>query len=342
MSQPPIVIHPVPPQPTGPPTYVEHGGELSNRHPAEAKDARLYGFILEADGARLDAWCDLCLNEPSGGAERWQAAGDFVLLDFIKVRTLQSSDPLDAPLGYTSEQEVAIWMPVMDLHRGRVAWTVPYIWVDSGYAMAGGRETYGFPKQLGTPKIPNWTGQAPDKLTLEAVTLRTFDPLTAALAQPVVSAERPGTASTLSPTWADLGAGMTHFLGLAGSPTTTGGYFADPLGALATLTADYGTAVLFLAGLFTRSLPVVLLKQFRDAAHPGAACYQAVVEVETRLDRFGGGGLLPDDYTVTFHDLAGVPVHRELGLPTGPLVPAAAFWLEFDFTVLLGRILWEA
>ncbi|MEA2587457.1 MAG: hypothetical protein QOH66_384 [Actinomycetota bacterium] len=56
---------------------------------------------------------------------------------------------------------------------------------------------------------------------------------------------------------------------------------------------------------------------------------------------FRGGGLLPVGYEVRFADLDGEPVHRELGIDLEQK-PRLAFWLEFDFTVPLGSILWES
>src|ERR1019366_9003418 len=66
------------------PTFVEHGGELACRHPADAINTRLYGFVLQADRELLDAYCDRCFNRPTGDEEHWQAAGDEVLLNRVR------------------------------------------------------------------------------------------------------------------------------------------------------------------------------------------------------------------------------------------------------------------
>src|ERR1039458_6770318 len=57
------------------PTFVEHGGELACRHPADAINTRLYGFVLQADRELLDAYCDRCFNRPPGDEEHWTLAG---------------------------------------------------------------------------------------------------------------------------------------------------------------------------------------------------------------------------------------------------------------------------
>jgi hypothetical protein len=86
---------------------------------------------------------------------------------------------------------------------------------------------------------------------------------------------------------------------------------------------------------------MLLLKQFRDAHEPGAACYQALVLVNMAVKHFRGGGLLPSGYQITINPLDGEPISRELGL-TESSTAALGFWLDFDFVVDLGEIIWEA
>ena len=74
---------------------------------------------------------------------------------------------------------------------------------------------------------------------------------------------------------------------------------------------------------------------------PGAACYQALVLVDMKVLEFRDGGLLPGDYGVTINPLEGEPIARELGVADSG-APRVAFWLDFDFLVELGDILWEA
>lgn len=340
---PPIQVTPVPPSVAAPPTYVEHGGELSNRHPAAGTGARMYGFLVPADAARIDDWCALCLNEPSKGAEYWSGAADFVLLAFTDIPRLASTDPLDAELGYTHEREVALWAPLFDNFRWRTSWTVPYIWVDSHYAFAGGRETYGFPKQMGIPTIPVGI-DAPAVLNLDTVTLATFGPNSEAVDQPVITVSRPANASAvpLSSTWGNPTAALTDVLSSGSSPMSNQSFFADPLSALSTMSSSVGTMAMFFADLVLGRMPVVLLKQFRAAGQPGQACYQGIVSVEVKIDQVGDMGWLPNDYTAVFSHLDGQPMHRELGVPVTPVPVPFAFWLDFDFTVELGEVLWEA
>jgi hypothetical protein len=354
MSRPRVIIRPAPPAPGVLPTYVEHGGEPVGRHPADALDIRLYGFVVKGDKDLLDEWCDRCFNEPSGGAEHWRAAGHHLLLNFVDIPRMGSTDPLDHRLGVTPEHEVALWLPVVDARRARLAWAIPYMWVDSGIAMAGGRETYGFPKQLGHPDIPR-RDTTPARLSLDADTLATYSRDSVVKRHRVVTVERAGRAKPLVAAWNDPAEAVRALarLLLSGDiarpaePTPeeleerAGRVLRAPLEALDEALEGTAVALLLARHLLNRNVPMLLLKQFRDAAFPGAACYQAIVEVGNQVTEFRRGGLLPDDYHVDFERLDGEPVERELGLALDQ-TPAVAVWLEFDFLVHLGAVLWEA
>lgn len=335
------------------PSYVEHGGEIACRHPADAINARMYGFVLEADQKLLDAFCRRCFNEPTGNTENWAAASRHVLLNFVDIPTMGSTDLLDRQLGVCHEKEAAIWFPIVDRKRDRFAWAIPYMFVDSGLAMAGGREVYGFPKQLGTIEIP-CDEKTPATLSLDTVTLRTHAPDSVATNSRVVTVERPGAPLPLTPAWADPLAAFKEVLraGASAPPEALGGTNAtlevlfDWLQRQLPIEGggfhNVAPELLFFRQLIAENIPMVLLKQFRDAHQQGAACYQAVVEVGNAVLETRSGGMLPNDYTVRIEQLDGEPISRELGLPPGPVRPLAAFWLEFDFLVHLGQILWEA
>jgi len=116
---------------------------------------------------------------------------------------------------------------------------------------------------------------------------------------------------------------------------------ADIGGEKCGTSAEWLAALRFFAHLADETLPVLLLKQFRDAAVQAAACYQAVVRVETTVSHFRGGGLLEPGYTLEVERLSGEPLGRELGIAARS-VAHAAFWVDFDFVVPLAEILWEA
>ena len=333
------------------PAFVEHGGEIACRHPADAIDSRLYGFVLEADRERLDEYCERLFNVPSGGTEKWRAVGSEVLLNFVDIPTMGSTDVLDRRLGVCHEREAAIWFPIVDRKRGRFAWAVPYMFVDSALALAGGREVYGFPKQMATLEVPA-DHAAPQRLTIDTVTLRTHAPDSVATNERVITVERVGDAVALGTPCDDPAQALRAVMravGISSVPDLGGHSFVDNvLGTLgrwvpsvAHHLPDSPPEVLFFAQLVEENIPMLLLKQFRDAHEQGAACYQAVLRVDMAVEQFRTGGLLPADYTVHIAELDGEPIARELGVPAGTSTARLAFWLDFDFIVRLARILWE-
>ena len=362
------------------PRYVEHGGELVNRHPADALDARLYGFAIPASRKLLDAYCERLFNRPSGNALHWRAASSDVLVNFVDIPTMGSIELLDRHLGTCEEREAAIWFPVLEERTGQAAWAIPYMFVDSAIAMAGGREVYGFPKQLGTIHVPR-RGAAPARLSIETPTLRTFSPTSRVANHRLLTVMHPAPVAELRSDWSDAGTAFARVdlarrkaarrvarsgratasgAGGAGSAVRAAGGAgvegaagavgaASRAGVEGAVGREDGDAeesewladLRFFAQLADETLPVLLLKQFRDAAVQAAACYQAVVLVETTVSHFRGGGLLQPGYTVEVEPLAGEPLGRELGIAASS-VAHAAFWLDFDFVVPLGEILWEA
>lgn len=323
-----------------PPRYVERGGELVTRQPFDARDVSLYVFVLRADRLLLELLCDQTFERPSAGAMRYDPIGDNVLLVFVNVAELRSSGPPDDRLGRCTEQELGVWIPVFDRWRGRAAWTLPYTFVDEPAVSAGGREIYGFPKQVAGVSVLA-LDRNPTRFEVRAHCIDRFAPDARVQEHLVVRAQRP-TDSALARNWPDLRTALANLLGgeaqlLAG----LGRLQADLVARRTGIAAAVEPALLFLSQLALGRVPVVLLKQFRDAADARFACYQAIIEAPQRLLAFRGGGLLRD-WEVEIADLDGEPLVRELGLKAGANDPGLAFWLDIDFRIERGRVLWEA
>ena len=142
------------------PDYVDRGGRQVWRPPYTASGAKLFGFVLEADSAAIDSLLHRDLNEPAGGAVDYRCAHPSVIVVFAAIEQLASGDPLDKQRGYMSELEVSVWCLAADVTAGsRLVWYLPYVFVDSGQAVASGREVYGYPKQIGL-----FEDDYPDKL----------------------------------------------------------------------------------------------------------------------------------------------------------------------------------
>jgi hypothetical protein len=324
-----------------PPRYVERGGELTARQPFDARDVSLYVFALRADRSLLELLCERTFEQPSAGIARYVPVGNHVLLVFANIPELRSSGPPDDRLGRCPEQELGVWVPVFDQWHGRAAWTIPYIFVDQPAASAGGREIYGFPKQLAKVSVAA-ADEAPSQFEVRAHCIDRFAPDAWIQEHLVVEASRPG-AGALATDWLDPRSALVELLGGgAGVIAGLGRLHADLVARRTGVTDDVEPALLFLCQLALGRVPLVLLKQFRDAADPRLACYQAIIEVQQTLLAFRGGGLLSNDWEVEIADLDGEPLVRELGLKAGVNDPGFAFWLDFDFRIEAGRVLWEA
>jgi hypothetical protein len=327
------------------PAYVEHGGEIACRHPADALMSRMYGFVVKADRHRIQTYCDRLYNDPTDGEFQWEPLSDEVLLNFVSIGKMASTDPLDQQLGACEENEVAIWMPIVDRVTGQFAWSIPYMFVDQALALAGGREVYGFPKQLGTIGVPKrGCPKTPEELTIDTVTVDRYVPESMAEDRRVLTVKRSGPSPDLDQAWNSYRAALKQLLDLAAKEIEHDLRGGDPfvwLRRLLRRAAEIPADLLFLRHLLDENAPMLLLKQFRDAHEPGAACYQALVLVNMRVEKLRAGGMLPADYQIRIEALDGEPICRELGISPSAH-PRLAFWLDFDFLVDLGNILWEA
>lgn len=309
------------------PRYVERGGETVTRHPYICEGVRMYSFVLEADPARLDRYLERSFNEPLRERFGYRSLGRHVMLSFVSTKKITSASP--DQFGFHEEQEVAIWILAEDHNKkgNDPVWTVPYIFVDHPTPPSGGREVYGFPKQFGHIQMPTDRDHSPASMSLAGSTLLDFDPTGLIQDREIIRVERDAIPERLVPIW-DSGPGPDQ-LTLGRALAQRRGHRIDVLKA--TL-AEWRLLSALGEQLLRRTVPIVLLKQFRSVVDPDLACYQAVVEVDLDMTAFRKLGLLPDDYSVKLTKLANEPFVRELGLALDSR-PKTAFWLDFDFSL---------
>jgi uncharacterized protein with NAD-binding domain and iron-sulfur cluster len=307
--------------------YVDRGGDPVLRHPYLQTGARLRGFALRADPARLQAICDRDLNQPSGGRLRYRPLCGTVVLTFTTIARLSSLDPRDRNAGYSDETDVAFWFP-MACERGGgldVSWYVPYIFVDRAYAIAAGRELYGFPKSMGVLGIPPEVTSA-EPYTVDALVLTRLSPDTRATTQRLLEVSRRERAVE-SPGLLDHAGFMRRMLSL----------FSDRGERGAEANAAH------LASLLSRrEVPITFLRQLRDVEDPARAAYQEILVAPARIAGVRGGGVLPGTFDLRLAAHESHPVAGELGLRRGRNEVEAAFWVDFDFVMDKGRTLWRA
>ena len=331
------------------PLFIERGGMQQYPQPSILNDYQLYGFIVEGSLPHLQKLCDKYLNHPTQGKTNYQPVTNLVLVTFGKSSKLKSL-PLKNR-GFFCETEVAIWVLTMIGKQigpfflvDRLAWFIPYIFVDNSYAMASGREIFGFPKEWGWFDFPDNPIEPekltiPEKLLVEAVVLKHFSPDTKGKREKIIEVFRTeksqqnmlsNSRSRLDEVFKDIAQILFE-----GDTIKIPSLELD-LNILEYLNGDV-------------EVPMVFLKQFRDIKYGKRACYQAIVEAPSELLTFRSGGLLstgyePSDlFQVKVNEFDSHPIVSELGLINkGDQIAKAAFWLDFDFKIKPGREIWKA
>jgi uncharacterized protein with NAD-binding domain and iron-sulfur cluster len=307
--------------------YVDYGGTQMLRPPYLAKNVSFYAFVVKADAGALQRMLDHRLNLPSGGAVQFEPAGPFVVIAFNNLAQLSSQNPPDSAKGWFSEQECAVWVRVVDRKSQRSMWFHPYIFVDNSYAMALGREIYGFPKALGWFQIPDDPAGATE-LFMETLTLPVFSPHTQGVRTRLISATK--RAAVADP---------IHIVENAAE------FLAQALGVLAAepnLSGELAVIQHSLADLVERNEPIVFLKQFPTAGVPGTASFQSIVEMTATATQLHGVGLIPGEWWIDIAPAASHPIASDLGLAGNSVKAALSLWVGFDMIVGLGKDVWVA
>jgi hypothetical protein len=274
-----------------------------------------------------------------------------VILSVSRIPTIKSAAPPDSEIGGgISELEAAFLTVGIDVRRRRPVVCVPYLFVDSGMAVAAGRELFGLPKQHGFISIDG--AEAPARITVDALSVERFDPAVPFTPHRIIDIAPVGTVPGPRAIWRTFGEAATGLAGALGQAwhvapppiAPSGGLrgLLDTLAGAVEQLADEGR-VLFatLEDFVTGTFPLIGLKQFRDIAQSDRACYQAITDAPMKLMDFHGGGLL-GEYTVSLGALASEPIQDDLGLPSGPIKPLLSAWLSYDFRLEAGVELWNA
>jgi hypothetical protein len=360
------------------PDYVERGGRQVWRPPYTARKATLLGLVLGADRAAIDALLHRDLVEPADGAVDYRCAHDSIAVVFAAIERLASGDPRDELRGYVSEFEVSVWCLAADVSAGsRLVWYLPYVFVDSGQASASGREVYGYPKQMGIFAADFKQAVERDgTTTVEALAIKQYAPDAAAVPEKMIAVkQKPGGAQVvrsgadafrtkLLSVFADRDpVDVDEALPFGPGPQPTGAITPidsppPPPAAPPAVPAWAASRVLDtlvgrgliaapdqLIGEMATNPTLVFLKQFRDAACPTKACYQAVVEAPLSVNPLTASyhELDEDLFEVTLADCESHPIATELGVLGGTAPsPQVAFRATLDFDIELGLEVWRA
>jgi uncharacterized protein with NAD-binding domain and iron-sulfur cluster len=329
------------PKPSVP--YIERGGEQSFLQPYDLRGTNFYGFMLEGSLSHLQTLCDRQLNEPAQGAVTYRAISPYVVLSFDSVRAINSTLEPDRSKGTFSEHgEVIVWTLVAAGKQKnnvfiaeRLAVFIPYIFVNNSPALVSGREVYGFPKEWGWIEMPANLAK-PEHFNLETVGWQTFAPDAEGVRQQLLEINIDENQGCVGEAIADLEA-FTRLLKNVAFPDCEN--ITIP---------GIELPCNLLKDLKNLAVPMVFLKQFRDATDGKNACYQAIVEANSEVIGFEGGKILGDRYNIHINNLASHPIAQDLGLkqnpqlPTGTFQPCVAFRVQFDFSLKQGKTVYQA
>jgi hypothetical protein len=319
------------------PLFVPRGGEQVFCQPLELRQVRFTSFLFHADTAALQGVCDRYLNGPSGGAVHYRPLLPRVLLGVADIGRVFPVGSPDHRKGWVSEIDIAFWVPVARSRKvlgvsftERLAWFLPYVFVDNAWAFAAGREVYGFPKEMGTFQVPR-ASTDPAVVTVDTLAVERFSPEAQGRVRRLLEVRRADAEPVghAHQTWDQLEEVFEDFLHVL---LGNGGVSLPGFGLLAQ------------AFQFVRhhEVPLIFLRQFRDVADGRRACYQAVVEALTQVQQFRRAGRLPGEYRLTLNALDSHPIAEELGLSAQGQEALGAWYVDFDFMLENGRELWRA
>ncbi|RPJ24573.1 MAG: hypothetical protein EHM33_17370 [Chloroflexi bacterium] len=303
------------------PDYADNGpGFPVFRGPYLQKDARLAAFLFNADAERLTTLCDRSLNVSESFMYEYVPITSSVMLVFADM-LVSSRDERDAQVGLIPETEISFWVLTVAMQKTQsgsmphhLAWFLPYLLVDEGNAIATGREVFGFNKLAAQFQKPAQI-QKPE-FTAEVLGFKEFG--------------------------ADAIAQRERLLELSASASAGPAQSSDP-GSIKNKMADElfrnmqtglgGGLVEFAARSLNADIPLVFLKQFRDAQDTHKACYQRLIEAPLRVETFYEGGLFSEPYTLRITSLASHPLAQSLGLNETDQESTFGAWMRTDFVL---------
>ncbi|KON77398.1 hypothetical protein [Leptospira kirschneri] len=300
--------------------YIMRGGEQELPPPYRMKQVEFYAFCIQGNQNAIQSIVDRELNAPASGRAHYHVFSDYLFLVFAKQQYLAPGNDC----GWVEETDVGFWIPLFEKEIHGIRFYQPYLFVDIPTAMATGREIYGFHKIQGQFQIPSLR-VPPEYFSVDAITPRGKD--RQAISQRMFTLScTPGESRTkkLYNEFSKLGNHLVEIL------------FDDPSKIKI---PDANITINLWDNLFHSEIIMVFLKQFRDAADPTLACYQAIVEASSNVTCFRKGGDLEGNYILDVLSNPYFPFVSDFGLKSTSIPIQFGIWCDFDFDFSPGRII---
>jgi hypothetical protein len=329
--------------------YADIGSKQVFIAPYTASGVCMFGFPIKSDDpAALQDYCDRAFNRPSGGQFAYRPLLPYLLLTFADITRLYSSNPPDLDVGWDPERDVIFWLLLVDDKLGklgpRLTWCVPFIFVNNPQAVLTGREVLGFPKEFATVGMMRGN-TVPMPMTVVANVYPKFNQDTQVVwANLMTLKPQQGGQATPATRWQTPSEAVqdihAHLGPIDAGPTSrTGGDALSPKPI-----EEAGVKLLIDLGLDLLKLQseCIFLKQFRDSLDGSRACYQSVVQSTFAPHTFRGGGFLPGRYELHLNHYDSHPFGRDLGLTQSVYKDLVGTWINFDFDLGTGTVIWQA
>lgn len=321
------------------PDYIARGGDLVMAPPLDLLGATMYSFLVGAELAALTRMLDAQLNAVTAPAGTiYKPLLPMAAIVCADITQSFSKTPPDSQKGWMAERDFGVWIPVVAgtmVHGawkpGRIGWYLPYVFVDNVAAMVTGREVYGFFKQTAALAMPA-TPRSPGMFAIDALVIPTFSPSSQAENLRLLTMTSCESAPAPAGSWQSI----TEATGAIWERARQ--VFFDP--SRGAITA-WDLVKNLIEDIATGDVPMVFLKQFRDAGDPTKACYQAVIEAPSHLERFYGGWFT-HPHSVAITPCASHPIVAECGLTGQTFVAEHGFWCKMDFAMQIGRVVAES
>jgi hypothetical protein len=290
------------------------------RGPYFQKDARLAAFFFNADTERLTTLCNQRLNVSRSFQYKYVPMTSSLMLVFADM-LVSSRDERDAQVGLFPETEISFWVLTVAMKKTQggyvphhLAWFLPYLLANESNAIATGREVFGFNKLAAEFQKPEKI-QKPE-FAADVLGFKEFG------ADFIAQKER----------LLELSASSSSDQTRSSNLESIKNKIADELFKNISIGVG-GGLVEFAARFVNDHIPLVFLKQFRDAQNTHKACYQRLIEAQLKVELFYEGGIFPEPYTLSIADLASHPLAQNLGLKDSVRKSTLGAWMRVNFVL---------
>lgn len=302
--------------------------------PYKFNKLEIRSFPVLADPLKLQKLVDHLNIAPPEVCE-FRAIGNVAFMQLAVYPYLESEPD---PTGWFTENELSFNILVACGKRvdgvfvpDALAYYFPFIYVDNDFAIATGREVFGYPK-VGSEMHFGAAGEA-EIFSLQTLALPVTGADERARIVKLVEILETERLSGWKKIVAEVEGIVSEFSDLVFGPN---GIVAD---------ASMGLFDSFANVFGKEQIGIVSLKQFRDAADPTRACYQAVVSTQFKIDTWHQCAPLPGRYAARIAREASMPIIDALGLTVGAdgmVTTMQPFVMVYDCTVTVGTNLYVA